>query len=242
MLTSPFNNAFLSYLSHFNNSQPATGKKQDQGLISTGCLYLPEKSFENPHRGACFQKTPIKPDDRLSLQEASSGTSSPQSSQVQSTVGFQKNASTPMVLLPQAASTTTPSRGGSHFMSPLQPSCSWLSRNNVSLSRARKTIVCICFVFVLFVFCLSAHTKIQCNSKKKKTPSFAFLSEGHQEHLVIQPTVLCIHCHKIPTHSMNRQSKIQIKPKKTFKMQSLSQFCSKSYSTYHIYLVLQQQQ
>lgn len=34
-----------------NNSQPATGKKQDQGLISTGCLYLPEKSFKNLHRG-----------------------------------------------------------------------------------------------------------------------------------------------------------------------------------------------
>lgn len=238
MLTSPFNNAFLSYLSRFSNSQPATGKKQDQGLISTGCLYLPEKSFENPHRGACFQKTPIKPDDRLSLQEASSDTSSLQSSQVQSTVDFQKNASTPTVLLLQAASTTMPSRGGNHFMSPLHPSCSWLSRNNVSLSRARKTIVWIHFGFV---FCLSAHTKIQCNNKitKKKPPSFAFLSEGHQEHLVIQPTVLCIHCHKIPTCSMNRQSKIQIKPKKTFKMQSLSQFCSKSYSTYHIYLVLQ---
>lgn len=123
-------------------------------------------------------------------------------------------------------------------MSPLQPSCSWLSRNNVSLSRARKQL----FVSVLFLFCLFfvyQHTqKSSVIAKKKKTPSFAFLSEGHQEHLVIQPTVLCIHCHKIPTRSMNRQSKIQIKPKKTFKMQSLSQFCSKSYSTYHIYLVL----
>lgn len=98
------------------------------------------------------------------------------------------------------------------------------------------------FVSVLFLFCLFfvyQHTqKSSVIAKKKKTPSFAFLSEGHQEHLVIQPTVLCIHCHKIPTRSMNRQSKIQIKPKKTFKMQSLSQFCSKSYSTYHIYLVL----